>query len=308
MNSTLKWINRSAYFAPLQGTQNTEYSCTNLTYNIFLTGQYELIELRVDGVQPYAEESHPTINVTLLPCPPGFQLSNVTAQCECAPLLKDRGLLCNISGAMPLVRRTKSVWISTHPNEIDTILHDNCPLDYCIPFQLWLSGAVPMVRRTKSVWVSSYPSIMLHDDCSLDYCKPTPLWLQGAYQCSGLLCGRCKSNHSLAIGTSQCLECTNTHFTLLLPFALAGPMLVLLLIVCNLTVSMGTINGLIFYANIVHVDRAFFFVKPRTFAQVMKIFQRVLVVFIAMLNLILELKPVFLHGMDAYIQTWLQFA
>ena len=135
-----------------------------------------MIELRVDGVQPYAEESRPTINVTLLPCPPGFQLSNVTAQCECAPLLKDRGLLCNIS------------------------------------------GAVPLVQRTKSVWVSSYPNIILHDDCSLDYCKPTPLWLQldysdeqCAYQRSGLLCGRCKSNLSLAIGTSQCLKCTNTN-------------------------------------------------------------------------------------------------
>ena len=132
-------------------------------------------------------------------CPPGFQLSNVTAQCECVPLLKDRGLLCNIS------------------------------------------GAVPLVRRTKSVWVSSYPNIILHDNCPLDYCKPTPLWLQldytdeqCAYQRSGVLCGRCKSNLSLAIGTSQCLECTNTHFTLLLPFALAGLMLVLFLIVCNL--------------------------------------------------------------------------
>ena len=93
---------------------------------------------------------------------------------------------------------------------------------------------------------------------------------QCTYQRSGLLCGSCKSNLSLAIGTSQCLECTNTHFTLLLPFALAGLMLVLFLIVCNLTVSMGTVNGLIFYVNIVHVNRAFFFVKPRTSAQVMK--------------------------------------
>ena len=44
---------------------------------------------------------------------------------------------------------------------------------------------------------------------------------------------------------------------------LAGLMLVLLLIICNLTVSMGTINGLIFYANIVWVNNASFFLRPQ---------------------------------------------
>ena len=52
------------------------------------------------------------------------------------------------------------------------------------------------------------------------------------------------------------LPCTNTYLTLLIPFALAGLMLVLLLIICNLTDSMGTINCLIFYANIVWVNNA----------------------------------------------------
>ena len=56
--------------------------------------------------------------------------------------------------------------------------------------------------------------------------------------------------------------CTNIHLALILPFALAGLMLVLFLIVCNFTVSMGTINGLIFYANIVHV----IFDAPKTSA------------------------------------------
>ena len=269
-------VNKSqgAHFAPLQETQLTEYSCTNLSYTIFSTGYYELILLRVDDVQYYEEKTRALVNVTLLPCPPGFQLSNLTAQCECNQLLKERGLSCNISGATPLVRRTMSVWISIHPTRNDAILHDNCPLDYC---------------------------------------KPTPLWLQlehpdeqCAYEHSGLLCGRCKSNLSLAIGTSQCLECTNIHLTLLLPFALAGLMLVLFLIVCNLTVSSGTINGLIFYANIVRVNHAFFFRTPQTFD--LKVIQEMLAVFIAWLNLDLGIETCFFNGMDAYIQTWLQFA
>ena len=263
---------RGAHFAPLQETQETKSSCTNLTYNIFSDRQQELILLGVDGVQYHGLQiKEVLINVTLLPCPPGFQLSTLTAQCECNPQLKERGLLCNISNATPLVRRTKSVWISSLPN---TILHDNCPLDYCKPISLWLQ--------------------LNHSD------------EQCAYEHSGLLCGRCKSNLSLALGTSQCLVCTHVYLTLLLPFALAGLILVMFLIVCNLTVSMGTINGLIFYANIVRVNQAFFFVTPKTSA--LKIFQQVLAIFIAWLNLDLGIETCFFHGMDAYIRAWLQFA
>ena len=173
-----------------------------------------------------------------------------------------------------------------------------------------------MVQRTKSVWISiniNKNDTILHDNCPLDYCKPTPLWLQlnhSEEQCAhghtGVLCGRCKSKLSLAMGTSKCLECTNSHLALLLPFALAGLMLVLFLIVCNFTVPMGTINGLIFYANIVRVNHAYFFVTPKTSA--LNVFQRMLAVFIAWLNLDLGIETCFISGMEAYIQTWLQFA
>ena len=272
-----EFVNKSqgAHFAPLQETQETGHSCTNLTYTIFSIRHFELIELSIDDViQHYKTEAASQLLVTLLPCPTGFQLSTMTAQCECAPLLKDKGLLCNISGATPMVQRTKSVWISIHPNGNDTLLHENCPLDYCKPTSLWLQ--------------------LNHPD------------EQCAYGHSGLICGRCKSNLSLALGTSQCLECTNTHLVLLLPFSLAGLMLVLFLIVCDLTVSKGTINDLIFYANIVRVNHAFFFITPKT--SVLNVFQQVLVVFIAWLNLDLGIETCFFHGMDAYTRTWLQFA
>ena len=272
-----KFLNKSqgAHFAPLQDTQKTGHSCTNLTYTIFSSGHFELIQLSVnDVIQRYRIQTGVQLLVTLLPCPAGFQPSTMTAQCECAPLLKDKGLLCNISGSIPMIQRTKSVWISIHPNGNDTLLHDNCPLDYCKPTSLW-------------------PQLNHPDE-------------QCAYGHSGLICGRCKSNLSLTFGTSQCLECTNIHLVLLLPFSLAGLMLVLFLIVCNLTVSMGTINGLIFYANIVRVNHAFFFITPKT--SVLNVFQQVLVVFIAWLNLDYGIETCFFHGMDAYTRTWLQFA
>ena len=262
-----------AHLAPLQETQETGYLCENLTYTIFSTGHYEVIMLRVDGAGYYSGELRVLIHAILLPCPPGFQLSNITAQCECAPVLQDRGLLCNISGTTPLVQRTRSIWISTHHNGSDVIIHDHCPLNYCKPTQLWI-----------------------HLEHSDEQCADGR---------SGILCGRCSSNLSLTIGTSQCLKCTNVYLALLLPFALAGLMLVLLLIICNLTVSMGTINGLIFYANIVWVNHATFFKTSNSFG--LAVLQQVLAVFIAWLNLDLGIETCFVHGMDAYIQTWLQF-
>ena len=51
---------------------------------------------------------------------------------------KNSGLLCNISGVTPLVQRTRSLWISSHHNGSDIILHDHCPLNYCKPTRLWL--------------------------------------------------------------------------------------------------------------------------------------------------------------------------
>ena len=134
---------KDAHLAPLQETQKIGYLCQNVTYTIFSTRQYELILLSVDGDHFYANELPVLIGVTLLPCLSGFQLSNITAQCECVPILQDRGLLCNISGATPLVQRTGSTWISTHHNGCDVILHDHCPLNYCRPTHLWLLHGHP---------------------------------------------------------------------------------------------------------------------------------------------------------------------
>ena len=52
------------------------------------------------------------------------------------------------------------------------------------------------------------------------------------------------------LGSNQCGQCTNNHIALIIPFIMAGIALVALVIVLNLTVSVGTINGLIFYANV----------------------------------------------------------
>ena len=81
----------------------------------------------------------------------------------------------------------------------------------------------------------------------------------------------------------------------------------LLLLVLRLTVAAGTVNGLVFYANIVAVNSAIFF-KPQTANIPTGLIANALSVFIAWLNLDLGIEACFYNGMDAYVKTWMQFA
>ena len=100
--------------------------------------------------------------------------------------------------------------------------------------------------------------------------------------------------YSLALGNSKCIQCSNLYILLLIAFALAGIALVLLLLICKLTVAAGSINGLIFYANVVTFNRAIFFPPNQT---------NILTVFIAWFNLDVGIEICFFDGMDEYTKT-----
>ena len=104
------------------------------------------------------------------------------------------------------------------------------------------------------------------------------------------------------LGGSQCSKCNEWYQlpVLLVAFALFGVLLVAFLTLCNLTVSEGTINGLIFHANIVHTYHSIFFPSEQSLTAPFAIF-------IAWLNLDFGFEVFFFGGMDTYSKTWLQF-
>ena len=68
--------------------------------------------------------------------------------------------------------------------------------------------------------------------------------MQCDFNQTGQLCGKCKENYTLAIGSSHCIHCPNNNtLALLIFFIAAGFLLVFLLGVLNLTVTQGRING-----------------------------------------------------------------
>ena len=72
-----------------------------------------------------------------------------------------------------------------------------------------------------------------------------------------------------------------------------------ILLVLNLTVATGTINAIIFYANIIYSNRRIYFSQSNlTFIPIL----------ISWLNLDIGIDTCFFEGMDAYAKTWLQLA
>ena len=252
----------------LQEIQELKWSCDKLTYSVVTSVQRVKIKILID-LDINASPSF--INIIIGKCPLGFQLGLQKESCVCSEYL-----------------------VSQLRHEI------SCDI---------MTGEISVPGK---VWVGNYSGrLAIHRQYPLDYCSPEPhsVDLQRQHlQCtsnrSGVLCGGCQTGLSLGLGTARCLDnCSYYYLLLIFPFALAGLVLVFILLKCNFTVSMGTINSLIFYANIVHVNRTTFFPQNQPL-----FLTKMLAVFIAWLNLDLGVEACFCSGMTAYVNTWLQFA
>ena len=256
----------------LEDTQNINNCCSSLKYTIFSRAVDTFQELTLYAEGPCSPTPTHTLTVTvdIRHCPPGFQLAMNEPTCICAKRLQQFTNTCLVDSATVLRQQDAEFWVG-YGNDSDNetrglITHPHCPFDFC---------------TTKETYLAV--------DDSDKQCN---------YNRSGLLCGRCSENLSLALGSSRCLQCPNTYLSLLAAFASAGIALVLFLLVLRLTVAVGTVNGLIFYANIIAVNPKVFLPPQAT---------NVLTVFIAWLNLDLGIETCFFNGMDAYVKTWLQF-
>ena len=233
---------------------------TNLTDGVFRLAGY---------VQDHLQNTPVYVSVQLLDCPPGFTLTG-QQRCDCNEIILTNHLTCNITDQT--VRRRGKIWVNatfSRNTSNGVIVHKHCPFEYCKPEQLDVNLTHPETQ------------------CAFDH--------------YGTLCGACKPNFSLALGGSQCLpNCSNKYLLLLIVFIVAGFALVFFIKILNLTVSQGTINGLIFYANIVAANRSILF--PAHYGKLLSF----LSVFISWMNLDLGIETCFIKGLDGYWKTWLQ--
>ena len=255
--------------------------CTRLAFSLTSPHEAEILSLHAaDGPCKDADLSTMTVQIKFLPCtcPIGFQpfgSNATTCTCTCHEDIAQY-VQCDISSES-LTKDYQSVtWISydNASSSSGYLVYINCPYDYCKSSQLSVT-------------------INLNELSGAD--------AQCAFNRSSLLCGSCQTGLSLSLGSSLCLSCPS-YWPVLLVFVtiaalIAGVALIAILLLLNMTVAVGSMNGLIFYANIVAAYTSVLlpFSKP-TYATV----------FISWLNLELGIDTCFFKGMDAYSKTWIE--
>ena len=213
------------------------------------------------------------IPFSIFPCPIGF--THIHGICTCSSSIKAENVTCHIDTLQ--ISHKGQLWIGPYNTSItfsaDQPNHHN----------------ICLINEQCLLCNPSNISFMLNDT------DP-----QCQQHKSGTLCGSCTIGYSLVLGSNECMECTtNYNMALIIPFAFMGIALVVLLIVFNLTVSVGTINGLLFTANIIKLYQPVFLgnqIPVPFFSQI-----------VSWLNLDFGIKICFYNGMDRYVKEWLQF-
>ena len=255
------------------------FICTELSFIIMSPVNHEELVLYAEGPCKDLGTSPLKVRIDFIPChcPMGFELSkSVQDRCLCVchnkllslPFMTESD--CNTTTLT--IKRRKTFWISV--TNATFIVYEQCPFDYCFP---------------------STPPI------SIDLDIPGGADAQCNFNRSGMLCGSCQEGLTLSLGSSHCIECPTYWpalvFIVFVGAFLAGLALVALLLISNLTVAAGTLNGVIFYANVFSANQGLFMPFQHLNLQS---------VFIAWLNLDLGFDVCFIKNMDTYVKAWLQ--
>ena len=233
--------------------------CGTIEYQIFGS---EMASLKL-VLSSYPGNFPTVIEVKLLSCEPGFIFMSNSSTCDCSPFLTSHGVVCDVSDGTVTINTNN--WIGVYNNTLPA-LASTCPLDYC-------------------------NSVI--NKLSLE--RPGDLCNGGR---TGIICGHCYGNYSVIFGSSKCQVCTDMWLITLVMFAVLGVLLVAALFFLNLTVTQGTLYGLIFYANIVQVNTSIFFNQSTL---------RPLQVIVSFVNLDLGIPMCFYDGMDDADKAGLQF-
>ena len=273
---------RKGHLREGQQTQSIGALCTNLNYSIISPVQHrDHLVLYADGPCRDFGISALKLHIRFDPChcPIGFEPESDTKDrcvCRCHHMLKNVLPYIECNSKTLLIARNHDYWLSAI--KLGTLqyflTYKQCPSDYCHP-------------STTFVFINLDISHGADVQCAFDH--------------AGVLCGSCLPNLTLSLGSSRCIECPQSWPALTVAISvgtlLAGIALVTLILILNLTVAAGTLNGMIFYANIIAINHQLFmpFERPN--------FHSVL---IAWLNLDVGFDVCFFEGLNAYAKAWLQ--
>lgn len=271
---------------PEEETQSVGKNCTDLKYTLYLHEANFTLNIQQPDLQEAGHINSPKrVNATFKTCPIGFTLKHDhnPTYCDCGPTLSKMHNECRFGkNGSPYILRHPGAWIG---------------LDH-------------MISR-----YNASPIVLAFSGCLPDYCSHQTLRLEvnnttitnQDSQCAkhrvGTLCGSCEDGYSMTLGSFDCVTCSNEKVHLMIAvFILYGILLVVFLFVCNLTISEGTINGLIFYINVVNIR------ELAVYSGHIRPYQNMLRNFVRVMNLSYGSRVCLYDGMDVYVRVWLDYA
>ena len=187
------------------------------------------------------------VNVTVQHCPLGFVWHNKTQKCVCSSAFynEDFSLVygyradCDIDYlSMARPGLTSYAWAGYMNASACFGVSKQCPLGYCNGNGAFFCSSTNnmAISTNKTCDKGTLHSLCLHH-------REGPL-------CGS--CGRLNEDQKLSVvfGSTECKQCSNWWLLTLVLYAIAGPLLIFLLYALRLTLTTGTLNGIIFYAHI----------------------------------------------------------
>ena len=250
---------------PDQVLHSSLNECTLVRQPVTWTLNFTEITITLSKETQFYDSNRIKVIVILRSCYSGYELSNVTGQCECSDEIRSVAKCISSTGT---VERFGKIWIGFDEEFNCTVVETDCPYGFC--------------NSTKTNVTLTNSST---EQCALNR--------------EGRLCGSCLQGTSLVFGSNNCQPCHGHLYSLvIIPFALAGISLVCLLWFFNLTVSVGTINGLLLFFNIVKVYQHLLSETTIPFLSQLT----------AWINLDLGIETCFIKEMDSCQKIWFQFA
>ena len=241
-------------------------SCTTVDYIIYhdVNSSQENVTVVLELAATFAIP-RVFVYLTLKKCPNGFRL--VGEVCECIKIYKD--FVCHHDGN---ITHLNEYWVG-YTSDKHFGYSKVCPSGFC---------NVSLINTT----------IVTNLD------KPSPMCNGGR---TGTMCTLCPKGKSVVFGSVNCKECSNWYIATILFYGVCGLLLVVVTFLLQLTVRVGTINGLIFYANL--------FSTGFTLGYLLQVNSNLylLRIFAAFINLNLGFPLCFYDGMNEEVKLLLQF-
>ncbi|XP_019859158.1 PREDICTED: uncharacterized protein LOC109587361 [Amphimedon queenslandica] len=229
------------------------------------------------------------VRVKLKSCPLGFKLS-ATGSCVCSDLVTkfNRQITCDIENNTFIKPGDLNVWMG------NLTKRNNFSIAYCHPSYCNIGSELDLIQLNS---MGSYLG-STNSTISLPLCYGSR---------AGDACGECIPKYSVVFGSTECKDCSSSFwpFTILL-YIIAGPLLVLLLYTLNLTLTTGTLNGIIFYAQIANIGIVHYLDIPCNECTDKVMYPiKFVSVFISWLNLNLGFPLCFYNGMTEILKAGL---